>query len=101
MTTDIEQSFSARQVPWAKIGTIIDDPSVDAARAAQLGGIDFDIEVRKATYPDRDGNTVEVPTRRSIVRSDTDEWYSYVSTDYEPVQFREAFAFMDAVNPRY
>lgn len=97
----IEQSFSARQVPWAKVGTVIDDPDVDAAEAARLGGIDFDVEVRPAGYPDRDGNWVETPTRRSIVHSITDEWFSYVSTDYEPVQFREAFQFMDNVNPRY
>lgn len=99
--TTLDQSFTSRQVPWTKLGAIIDDPDVDAAEAARLGGIDFDVEVRSALYPDRDGNMIEVPTRRSIVRADTDEWFSYVSTDYQPVQFREAFAFMDNVNPRY
>lgn len=128
----MDQSFSARQVPWAKIGTVIDDPHVDAAGAARLGGIDFDVDVREAGYRtdhspalddageqlhDADdqplfltstgevttdaGSWENTPTRRAIVRHDTNEWYSYVSTDYQPVQFREAFEFMDNVNPRY
>jgi phage/plasmid-like protein (TIGR03299 family) len=127
----MDQSFSARQVPWAKIGTVIDEPDVDSLRAAELGGIDFNVDVRDAAYfspytpltgPDDEplldgeeplyedafgepttstGQWRKVTTRRAIVRADTEEWYSYVSTDYKPVQFREAFAFMDTINPRY
>lgn len=130
--TTIEQSFSARQVPWAKIGTQIDDPDVDALEAARLGGIDFDVEVTPAgyfvanervtddvgepmlldddtpMYLDADGEVTSSPgewraesTRRSIVRQDTKDWFSFVSNEYEPVQYREAFAFMDQINPRY
>lgn len=129
--TTLDQSFSTRRVPWAKIGTVIDDPDVDAAEAARLGGIDFDVEVRAAAYwspyePAEDveqenladpdavmyrthagelttatGEWRHAATRRAIVHKDTDEWFSFVSTDYRPVQFREAFAFMDGVNPRY
>jgi phage/plasmid-like protein (TIGR03299 family) len=107
--TELTSSFSTRQVPWLKIGTIIDDESVDAAEAARLGGIDFDVELRSAAYwrprvdenGNDDGEWVEEPTRRAVVRTDTDEWFSYVSTDYRVVQFHEAFTFMDNVNPRY
>jgi phage/plasmid-like protein (TIGR03299 family) len=120
----VDQTFTARQVPWAKIGTIIDDPDVDAARAARLGGIDFDVDLHEAgywtdheerrddegnvTYVDATGNAVDepghwtrVPTRRAVVQRDKGSWFSFVSTDYQPVQYGEAFAFMDAVNPRY
>lgn len=130
--TTMDQSFSARQVPWAKIGTVIDEPDVDSARAAELGGIDFDVDVHEAGYrinhepalddvgeqlhdvddrplfraPTGEITTDTVswrntPTRRAIVRRGTNEWYSYVSTDYQLVQFREAFAFMDTISPRY
>lgn len=105
----IDQSFSARQVPWAKIGTIIDDPDVDAAGAARLGGIDFEVDLLPAGYwrpkidenGNDDGEWIEEPSRRAVERRDTGEWFSYVSTDYQPVQFREAFEFMDTINPRY
>lgn len=133
--TELTRSFSTRHLPWTKIGTIIDDPSVDAAEAARLGGIDFDVELRPAAFwhpyapadesqaptdEDEDvtfyqtdegelttasGEWREEPTRRAIVRpAETDrseEWFSYVSTDYRPVQYREAFEFMDNVNPLY
>lgn len=119
--TTLEHSFSARYLPWAKIGKVIDDTSVTSVEAAQLGGIDFDVELRTAGYwkpgtvtTDEDGNEVEdqpgswvvEPSRRAIVRpADADEahdtWISYVSTDYRPVQYREAFAFMDTINPNY
>lgn len=95
------RQFSTRQLPWLKIGTVIDD-DVDAAEAARLGGIDFDVELRDAGYRAVDGGDwVEQPTRRAVVREDTGEWFSYVSVDYKPVQYREAFEFMDGVNPRY
>jgi phage/plasmid-like protein (TIGR03299 family) len=134
--TTLDQSFSTRQVPWAKIGTVIDDPDVDSAEAARLGGIDFDVQLRpsgfwtshepaletgeedtqvsvldadgRPLYFDVDDNittesgywTTE-PSRLAVVHADTQEWFSYVSTDYRPVQYREAFEFMDELNPRY
>jgi phage/plasmid-like protein (TIGR03299 family) len=134
--TTLDQSFTTRQVPWMKIGTIIDDPDVDAAEAARLGGIDFDVDlrpagywtpheqvsegehdeqridlgdgVRSAVYRDADGGLTARPgywshegSRYAVVRQDTGEWFSFVSTDYRVVQYREAFEFMDNLNPRY
>lgn len=133
MTTTFDRSFTTRDVPWAKIGTVIDDPAVDAAEAARLGGIDFDVEVTDAAFwvrhrplladddstqltddggqplfvgelnrPTTDPGRFKIePSRRAIIRPDDEEWFSYVSNDYQLVQFREAFAFMDALSPRY
>lgn len=95
------RSFSARQVPWAKIGTVIDDPDVDATEAARLGGLDFDVELRAAGYGDANQMWRAAPNRLAVVRRDTDELFSYVSRDYRVVQYREAFQFMDGINPRY
>lgn len=140
-TPTLDQSFSARQVPWMKIGTVIDDPDVNAAEAARLGGIDFDVELQpagrwraneplNAPTPDGDedepavqlvdgqgrklyrdhetgarttapGRWMHIPSRFAVVRQDTDDWFSVVSDDYRPVQYREAFEFMDKINPRY
>lgn len=122
--TELTSSFTTRQLPWLKIGTIIDDESVDAAEAARLGGIDFDVDLRPSgywtaheviedasgsqVYVDRDGNHVDEPgywtrepSRFAVVRSDAHRWFSFVSDDYRTVQFHEAFTFMDNVNPRY
>ena len=105
----LTSSFSSRYLPWVKIGTVIDDESVDAAEAARLGGIDFEIELEPAGYyrrkSDDNGNDVgewvETGSRRAVVRKDTGDWFSYVSTDYRPVQYTEAFDFLDQINPRY
>lgn len=109
MTDTVTSSFSSRYLPWTKIGTVIDDESVDAATAAQLGGIDFEIELEPAGFyrrkSDDDNNDVgewvETGSRRAVVRKDTGEWFSFVSCDYRPVQYVEAFDFLDRINPYY
>lgn len=105
-----DQTFTARQLPWAKIGTIIDEPDVDAAMAAKLGGLDFDVALREIGWSkpveddSNDPNALtwtNIPTRRAVVREDTGEWFSVVSTDYTIVQYSDAFSFLDEINPRY
>lgn len=50
MTVTLDQSFTTREAPWLKIGTVIDDPSVDSREAMRLGGIDFDVELGPAGH---------------------------------------------------
>jgi phage/plasmid-like protein (TIGR03299 family) len=93
-------SFSARQLPWMKVGTVIDTPKVTAAEAARMGGIDFDVELRSISF--RSGNTTKtIPHRKAVVRKDTDDFFSVVSTGYKVVQYSEAFEFMDGISPSY
>lgn len=95
-----DTSFSARQLPWMKVGTVIDTPKVTAAEAAALGGIDFDVELRSISY--RSGKTTKtVPNRKAVVRADTDDFFSVVSTGYKVVQYSEAFEFMDGISPSF
>lgn len=95
-----DTSFSARQLPWMKVGTVIDTPKVTAAEAAHMGGIDFDVELRSINY--RSGKTTKtVPHRKAVVRADTDDFFSVVSTGYKVVQYREAFEFMDGISPNF
>ncbi len=100
MTATLDRAFTTRQVPWSRLGVVIDDPDVDAATAARLGGIDFDVSLRPSGYRDASGWRV-VGTRFAVVRDDTGEYFDYVSDDYRVVQYRDAFTFMDGVNPRY
>lgn len=95
-----DQLFSSRFLPWMKVGAVIDDASVDAATAARLGGIDFDVEMRRLTYA-VGKSTKTVPNRKAIVRVDTDDYFTTVSTGYKIVQYRDAFEFMDTISPRY
>jgi phage/plasmid-like protein (TIGR03299 family) len=103
MTSTLDQTFTSRVVPWARVGHVIDEPDVDAATAARLGGLDFDVELRRGGFEDPTSPTGwrSVPTRHAVVRTDTQHFFSYVSSDYKVVQYRDAFAFMDGVNPRY
>lgn len=99
------KTFTSRQAPWLKLGPQIDG-DVDAAEAAKLGGLDFEVEMRPAVRPQRraDGkgwSYVQVPNRRTLVRTDTDDFIDFVSADYQVMQYGEAFDFMDQVNPRY
>lgn len=95
-------TFTSRTVPWMKIGAQIDDPHVTAAEAARLGGIDFDVEVRRSAFEGSAPKTwAVVPTRFGLVRGDTNTFFDFVSDDYKVVQYREAFEFMNTINPLF
>lgn len=95
--TDVQ--FTTREVPWMKLGKLADEP-VTAEEAAVLGGLDFDVELAQAKY-DWNGETREMASRFMTVRQDTGEALGVVSDIYEVVQFREAFAFMNTLNPKF
>lgn len=103
MTTDI--LVSTREVPWMKLGRLA-EKTMTAAEAAKLGGLDFTVEKRRLFYEGDDVggqlNVMEpVKDRRAIVRSDTGEWLGIMSKDYPPLQYAEAFDFMDTVDSEY
>jgi phage/plasmid-like protein (TIGR03299 family) len=91
--------FSTREVPWSKVGTVIDHP-VNAEKAMRIGGLDFEVLPRPAGYL-RNAAWHVAPERVALVREDTGEVYGYASEDYTPVQYHDAFNFMDEINPRY
>ncbi len=101
------QSFTTRDVPWAKVGAI-GEAATTSAEAAERGGLNFEVELLDAGF-----RTTEKPKpgasawrtvdhRRACVRKDTKQFFAYVSsTAYQPVQYAEAFAFMDEISPLY
>ena len=121
MTQSVELSeggknvqFTDRQVPWMKLGKVVDNP-LTAAEAAKQGGLDFTVSARNVyftcdTLPedkDMDGNIMpaadniapdclrRMSNRKIIVRDDTLMPLSIVSADYPILQYHEAFDFMD------
>lgn len=83
------------------------DVAKTSAEAAEAGGLNFEVELLdagfKSSLPHKVGTSPwkTVSTRRACVRKDTQQFFSYVSKDYTPVQYGDAFAFMDEISPDY
>lgn len=98
--------FSTREVPWTKLGAVIDKP-VTAAEAAKLGGLDFTVRMEEVAWirpvaPGIEGLIHPIAAQRAVVREDTGDFFGFVSSGkYHPLQYSEAFAFMDTLSPRY
>ncbi len=104
-TTPETVQFSAREVPWMKLGKIQTDGPVDAATAAKLGGIDFEVAEAPVSFMTKVEGAPpkyhKVPDRKAIYRTDTGAWLSIVGKDYPILQFGEAFDFMDGLSPEF
>jgi phage/plasmid-like protein (TIGR03299 family) len=101
-------SFTLRDVPWGKVGTVIDGGAKTALEAAKLGGMNFKVLLVEAGFKSPKAEASKkgsawksISTRRTAIREDTETFFDFVSADYVPVQYAEAFAFMDGINPNY
>lgn len=112
MTQSVELSeggknvqYTERTVPWMKLGKVVDSP-LTAADAAKEGGLDFTVSARNVYFTCDDiGDSAtedttpdclrQMTNRRIIVRDDTLEPLSIVSSGYPILQYHEAFDFMD------
>ncbi len=95
--------FSTRQAPWMKVGTVLDD-GVDIETAVKLAGLNFTVSLRDVQFnanPDVDTAPVwaDARSRRAVVMDDTNEFVDVVSGDYSVLQYRDAFGFLESVNP--
>lgn len=95
--TDVQ--FSAREVPWMKLGKIADGAKT-AVEAAKISKLDFKIVLTDAWYT-FDGQNRTAPNRKAVIREDTGEFFDLVSDTYQPLQYAEAFDFMDTVDSLY
>lgn len=106
--------FTDRQVPWMKLGKVVDAP-LTAAEAAKQGGLDFTVSLHNVYFScektvdgmtEDDPNTIvednlapdclrNMKNRKIVVRDDTLEPLSIVSSGYPVLQYHEAFDFMD------
>lgn len=100
------KSFTSREAPWMKLGPITEETHT-AEKAAELGGLNFEVELLEAGFrssvPPKVGQSAwkNVTSRRACVRKDTQQFFSYVSSTYTPIQYGEAFSFIDSINPSY
>jgi phage/plasmid-like protein (TIGR03299 family) len=98
---------SQREVPWMKLGKLVDEP-LTAAEAAEAGGLNFTVSlhpifygVKTSTEPGATPVMTRVANRRAVVRDDTGLPLGIVSQAYPVLQYGEAFDFMDGISPTY
>lgn len=96
MTTDVQ--FSTREVPWMKLGKLIEKPA-NAKEAAKLGGLDFEVKTQEIYWVNHETQGFHaIPSRNAMIRQDTGEFMGIVSSSsYHTLQFSDAFEFMDTV----
>lgn len=109
--------FTDRQVPWMKLGNVIDG-ALTAQEAAEHGGLNFTVSLRNVYFScddiktPVDGEWVEqenvapgclrnMTNRKVLVRDDTQDPLSIVSSGYPVLQYPQAFDFMDSVVAKF
>lgn len=99
-TENVNVQWTTREVPWMKLGKLETETKL-AKEAANLGGLDFTVSLLPFSYF-WNGKTQTADHRRAVVRDDTGELFDVVSTGvYQPLQYADAFDFMDTVDSRY
>jgi len=95
--------FSANgEVPWHKLGVIVDEEVVDAAAAMELSGLDWLVEKVPIHFeqPEPYERFAMVPQHFATVRNDrfgSEAALGVVGPHYTVVQNRELFEFADAL----
>lgn len=92
-----DTSFSARSVPWMKLGTTI-EAAIPAAEAMQRAELDFEVALKPVYYRVGDKMT-KFPGRSVIARKDNGQAFGIASDDYQVIQYSEAFDFIDGIHP--
>lgn len=92
---------TTRSVPWMKLGDILERDVMTSEEAVRLGGMDFTVSLQPCFQRTTAGEFRESDARKWVVRDDTEEPFDVVSSDYEVLQYGEAFDFLDGINPRY
>lgn len=110
----VDTQLVTRTVPWMSHGGGNFDGTVKtAAEAAEIGHLNFEVDILPVAYhsaPDVNGdvdwdmlNAINPIThRRAVVARDNGDFMGFVSSKvYSPLQYGEAFNFMDTISPDY
>lgn len=93
----LDETFAdARANSWYSTGVKLDGPAT-AQEALALAGLDYDVELRPATFRTSEGKFRQIPDRFAVVRADTDEALGVVGRNYKVWQNRAAFAIADGL----
>jgi phage/plasmid-like protein (TIGR03299 family) len=82
----------AGETPWHGLGTRLDEPAT-AEEAIEAAGLDYQVQLQSLVT----GEGIPVPTRKAVIRTDTNDVLGVVGNSYQPVQNHQCFGFLDAV----
>ena len=101
MPANVENMFSAREIPWHKIGEITEG-ALSSQEAIVKAGLDWTVSTRPiATF--QEGNNTDVSSLIDVedfwatVRDTDDSVLGVVGNRYTPIQNLECFDFLDTV----
>lgn len=80
------------ETPWHGLGTRLEEPAT-AEEAISAAGLDYQVELQELVTD----KGVKIPSRKAVVRADTDDVLGVVSDSYMPIQNSECFGFMDSL----
>ena len=86
----------AYQPAWHGFGTVVAE-SQTSADALRIAGLDWDVRLTDLAAIMPDGSHQPIDTHRATMRADTGRALGAVGLRYQPLQNREAFAWMDEV----
>tara|TARA_B100000029_G_scaffold464961_2_gene499276 strand:- start:1066 stop:2046 length:981 start_codon:yes stop_codon:yes gene_type:complete len=102
MPANVENMFSAREIPWHRIGEVTEG-ALSSKEAIVKAGLDWTVSTRPiATFetpdvPARIDNLIPVPDFWATVRDTDDSVLGVVGNRYTPIQNLECFDFLDTV----
>ena len=101
MPANVENMFSAREIPWHKIGEVTEG-ALSSQEAIVKAGLDWTVSTRPiATF--QEGNNTDVSSLIDVedfwatVRDTDDSVLGVVGNRYTPIQNLECFDFLDTV----
>jgi len=104
MSANVEQMFSVRQIPWHKLGKILDNPPT-SAEAIKEAGLDWEVKPTDIYFQTQLDSTSAIvypvykqfEGKKALVRSSDNTPLSIVSDHYKPLQNKDAFQWFDPI----
>ena len=106
--TDKDTMFSVREMPWHGLGAVLEDHPRSIDEALEKSGLGWGVRTapvlieRRPAWTDdfgrqRPAELERAEHHKATLRSDTGELLGIVGRDYEPLDNREAFGFLDGL----
>jgi phage/plasmid-like protein (TIGR03299 family) len=91
MAHEIETMAFANAVPWHGLGNQV-DPSVSVDEMLVAAGLDWEIQ-KKPLFTIADGQSIEIPGRRALVRSSDNKFFGISGDFWKPFQNKQVMEF--------
>ena len=102
MSHEVETMFSVGELPWHKLGINVQEAQT-ASAAIELAGMDWELELKEVGVVGNekvDGIPIIsqiINDRQAVVRRKDNKYIATVGPDYQIIQNRDCFDFIDAL----